>query len=465
VVLATVDTVAQAVSTMLDAALDDDAKELAVRRAGLRLLMRAWQIAWRMAAALAAAALPILAADALGLVPRMTGLDTLMRLDVIVAVSALAMLVGWAWRRRRGMAPVVLDAGVGVGDYGAGERMTHALAFSGPGTTRRLAGLDDRLHSRVLRDTASRPPVFVTSLARGGTTALLEALHRLPEMATHRYMDMPFVAAPLLWSRLRGSGRAGPSRERAHGDGMRIDLDSPEAFDEVFWMHLYPGHYRETGIVPWQARDHRPEAQAFLERHFRKIVRLRRPDAPGRARYLSKNNANIARLALLPRMFPDCDVVLALRDPAAHAASLHRQHLNFQALHAREPFVTRYMRDIGHLEFGALHRPILFDEALLAGHDPDRPDYWLAYWVSAFTAVVETADDTPGLHVVSQDDLRAEPTRTMGALLERLAVQAEGVAVASAFRSGPDQRPDALFDPGLLSRARALHAELDRRAV
>jgi hypothetical protein len=461
---------------MSDGALDDDAKERAVRRAGLRLIAQAFGVAWRVAAALLAAALPVLLADAIGLVAWRDGLATLMRVDFLVGVSLLALLAARPWRRRRAAGAAREEAGEEAGEeaeaagaarYGAGERMMHAMAFSGPVTTRALAGLDDRLASRVHRGPAGRPPVFVTSLARGGTTALLNALHGLPEVATHRYRDMPFMAAPVLWSRLSGPRRGGPERERAHGDGMRIGLESPEAFDEIFWMHFWPGHYREEGIAPWAAGDLKPEARAFLERHFRKIAHLRRPGAPERVRYLSKNNANIARLALLPVMFPGCDAVLALRDPAAHAASLHRQHLNFRKLHAEDAFTRRYMRDIGHLEFGALHRPILFDPGLLAGRDPARPDYWLAYWISAFEAVAG-AVGAPGarVHVVSQDALRAAPDRVMAALLERLALGGGADrGFAGFFRGTPDPRPDALFDAALLARARRVHDALAEGAL
>ena len=69
-------------------------------------------------------------------------------------------------------------------------------------------------------------------------------------------------------------------------------------------------------------------------------------------RYVSKNNANVARLPLLTEMFPDCSLVIALRRPSAHAASLLRQHENFLRLHKEDPFTKACMRDIGHLRPG-----------------------------------------------------------------------------------------------------------------
>jgi hypothetical protein len=382
-------TVTSGVTAMLDDSLDDDAKEKAVRVAGLSLLAGAWQVAWRFALALGAVAVPVLLADIAGIVPRAVSFAVLMRADFVAGVSIVAILLAWgAHRRNRRTA----GGETYSGGYGAGEKIIHALAFSGPGTLRVLARLDDWLFARTVAAVPETAPVFVTSLARGGTTALLNALHGLPGIATHRYCDMPFIAAPILWSKLAGRRRSVVERERAHGDGLSIGLQSPEAFDEVFWRLHWPMKYGEQKINLWHAADRKAEAQAFFARHFRKIVLLRRPDSTPDVRYLSKNNANIARLDLLREMFPGCGIVIALREPAAHAASLFRQHGNFSRLHAEDHFVLRYMRDIGHFEFGALHRPLAFDPGLLAPYALDDPNYWLAYWISAFEHVSRHAE-------------------------------------------------------------------------
>ena len=44
--------------------------------------------------------------------------------------------------------------------------------------------------------------VFVSGLARSGTTILLNALYESDEFASLSYKDMPFVLAPNLWSKL-----------------------------------------------------------------------------------------------------------------------------------------------------------------------------------------------------------------------------------------------------------------------
>lgn len=442
------------VTAMLDAGLDDDAKERAVRQAGLRLLKLSWQIGWRIVLALAAVGVPIVAASVTGMVAQEDSLGVLMRLDFIVIISLVAIALGIIFRRRKG-APA--DA-AGVNDassYGGGDRLLHALAFSGPRTQKALAGLDDNLFKRPIAEASDAPPIFITSLARGGTTALLNALHDHPEIATHRYVDMPFISAPMLWSRLAGKRAHIAERERSHADGMKIGLQSPEAFDEVFWMLQWPEKYHQTHIDLWQGEDFKAPAQAFLTRHFAKITKLRQPDSPGAVRYLSKNNANIARLPLLPQLFPGCQIVVPLREPSAHAASLYRQHKNFTRLHAEDAFSKRYMRDIGHLEFGELHHPMAFNLDFLKGRDLEKPDYWLAYWITCFETILE---HTNNLIFVKQDDLRSEPVRTMESLVQMLGLsQNQSKQWGNYFRNGPDSKQDKMFDASLLARAREVY--------
>ena len=44
--------------------------------------------------------------------------------------------------------------------------------------------------------------IFITGLARSGTTILLNALHKSNIFASLSYADMPFVLAPNLWSKI-----------------------------------------------------------------------------------------------------------------------------------------------------------------------------------------------------------------------------------------------------------------------
>ncbi|WP_299506621.1 sulfotransferase [uncultured Roseobacter sp.] len=439
-------------SAMLDSGLSDDEKEAAVRKAGIALIVGSGAIAWRLVACLAAAALPIYLAEFAGLSPAETVFDLMLRLDYIIGVSVALIVLVWLFKRKDPDKPQT--------GYGSGDRFLHMLAFSGPGIQKFAIRLEDMFLGRKIKGVADQPPVLVTSLARGGTTAVLNALHDLPGMVTHTYRDMPFATAPLLWSRLSAPLKREVARQkRAHGDGLSIDLDSPEAFDEIFWMLYWPGKYKSDRIPLWTPEDAKAEAAGVFRRMFRKMAVLR---GGGRGRYLSKNNANIARLQLLPEMFPDCGIVVLLRNPAAHAASLLRQHENFLTLQAEDDFVRRYMRDIGHLEFGQLHRPIGFDGFDPGAYDPRTPDYWLAYWIAAF---VQVQAHIAQCHILAQDDLRQTPDATMQALCKGLGIETGEIDFASYFRDTPDVTDRDVFDPALLAQADQLYATLAQYAV
>jgi len=430
--------------------MDDDAKEAAVRRVALHLLGASFGILWRLAVCVLAAAVPLWAADATGLAAFDAACAVM--LDPVFLIGSTLVLVTGVWAVHR-----LIGGRAEAGGYSEAERIFHMAAFARP-VQGMLMRLDERLFALSGRAGADLPPVFVTSIARGGTTAVLKALHGLPAVATHTYRDMPFITATWTWSRIsRLAGRRTDRRERAHGDGMEIDLDSPEAFDEVLWKYHWPAKYRGPVIETWTPQDADPRRSRSLARAFDRIVAQRR----GARVYVSKNNANLARLDVLPRMFPGCRIVVPLRRPGPHAASLLRQHRNFVAQQGADPFVKRYMADIGHHEFGLALKPLGLPGFDPAAHDPMTPDYWLAYWIAAFAHV---AAHRGSVEFVTQEDLRAAPEATMRGLLDRCGIPAEGAPdFATFFRPGPDETDESVFSPALLARAEAIHAQLAER--
>lgn len=96
-------TAAAALGAMRDAALDDDAKEMAARRAAISLLAAFLSIVWRTVVAVLASLAVIYAADAIGIVAADMVMRRLESWEFIVAatlvVTALYLLL--ARRRRR----------------------------------------------------------------------------------------------------------------------------------------------------------------------------------------------------------------------------------------------------------------------------------------------------------------------------------------------------------------------------
>ena len=303
--------------------------------------------------------------------------------------------------------------------YSRLDRWLHHLAFKAITPQKAMADIEESLFAARLEPLCVTRPVFVTSLPRAGTTLLLELLTGTGCFATHTYRDMPFVLCPLLWDRLSSGFRTSdPLRERAHGDGISINSDSPEAFEEILWKAFWPKNYRSDRILPWSARDRDVEFEDFYRSHMRKIIALRsacKPDASG-WRYASKNNANISRLPLLAALFPDCRIIIPVRNPWDHCRSLMSQHRRFTALHREDTFGRQYMEWLGHYEFGAALRPIDFGNWIesSAGQDPDHADFWLSYWQAAYQFVLAMAP--PNVIFLDYDRLCLMPGEGLAAL-------------------------------------------------
>jgi hypothetical protein len=277
---------------------------------------------------------------------------------------------------------------------------------------------------------------------------------------------MPFLLSPVLWDRLTRRFRVrAEAAERAHGDGLAVGADSPEAFEEVFWRRGFPHKVTREGIALWQEPD--DSFGAWLREQMRKVILLRQPDRLASARYVSKNNGNVARVPALAGLFPDAAILIPFREPLQQAISLWRQHERFTARHAADPFVRKYMSDLGHDEFGAAHRPILFPgfPALAGGRGPDTVDYWLAYWIAAFEHL--RGLDEPWF--LSYERLCQDPAAGLSRLTGLLELPADDEALGAAarvFRAPPAPRePDSPPDPALVERAGALHHELLARCL
>ena len=208
--------------------------------------------------------------------------------------------------------------------------------------------------------------VFIVGLARSGTTALLNGLYDSKQFSSITYADMPFVLSPNLWGSISGSHEHAPAMERLHGDGINVTSDSPEAFEEVFWMTF----------------DGSSNSQSTYFKEYVSLINKKYD----RSRYLSKNNQNIKRIELLSHIFPNAKILVVFRHPIEHCLSLYRQHKNFITIQNRDPFVLKYMNWIGHTEFGMTYKPLYFSG--IKNADPNDFNHWLEQWIFTYNRLL-----------------------------------------------------------------------------
>jgi hypothetical protein len=334
------------------------------------------------------------------------------------------------------------------------------MAFATPGVQITVAELEDKLFASRLAPIEISRPVFVTALPRSGTTMLLETLASLDEFTSHTYRRMPFVLCPLLWSKMsEGLRRDTVTQERAHQDGVFINLDSPEAFEEMIWMAFWKDQYGADRIKPWTRGD--AEFFDFMRSHMKKIISLAAPAADSPRRYLSKNNLNIARIGILAESFKDAAFLVPFRHPLQHAASLLRQHLNFLEVHRRDRFAREYMKGIGHFDFGENIRPVDFDGWLSrASHnDPTTLHFWIEYWIATYEYVAKFNSAS----LMCFEDLCSNPSTVLKAIGELLDVDdCTGLlSQTPRFHMPATHDIDAAFSAEpLVRRAQELYDEL-----
>ncbi len=450
-----------------DGALDDDAKETAMQRHALRSF---GLFLWIAGGALVALLLPLVGlwfADRLGWVDGDQVLDVTVSLPFLL-LSTLAGIAVWRWKAQQRRRQPALTATF-ENRYSASDRLLHQIAFSTADAQIAASHLEDRLHARRLARIPVKRPVFITALPRAGTTLLLELIDGMDEFVTHTYRRMPFVLTPLWWEKLSRPFRIdAPPQPRAHGDGMLVGLESPEAMEEVLWLAHWPEHYAEDLVHPWRAR--RVDA-AFAEefhQHIRKLIAAAGADrTAGEPRYISKNNLNIARVRWLPAMFPDARVLIPFRSPLQHAASLLRQHRNFLAIHARDAFARRYMAAIGHFDFGANLRPVNFDDWL--ADVPEAPtdlSFWLRYWAASYRSLLRVRDDR--VRFFDFDTFCREPAHALEVLGEFIEIADRPRLIAAHSRvHAPAAHPvdTTQVAPNLMRTAMQVHQELVARSL
>lgn len=265
-----------------------------------------------------------------------------------------------------------------MSDYGFLSRLLHRLALGVPAIAEASFDVEQAsLGPEAVAATTGRH-VFVSGLARSGTTVLMRSLFETGEFCSLTYRDMPFVLAPNLWSRITRTSRIDrDAAQRAHGDGVMVDFDSPEALEEVFWrVFCGPSYIGQDRLVEMRA-------SADTVQRFRRYVAaiLKRY---GSARYLSKNNNNIVRIGSLIEAFPSARIVVPFRDPLQQALSLLNQHRRFCQQHSTDKFTARYMTWLAHHEFGTDHRPFEWGIPVAQGLAPETLNYWLAQWIGVY---------------------------------------------------------------------------------
>ncbi|MBF0623426.1 MAG: sulfotransferase [Magnetococcales bacterium] len=289
-----------------------------------------------------------------------------------------------------------------------------------------LGNLETRLLENELRPLTIDRPIFLTGLARSGTTILLQLLSDTGAVVTHRYRDFPFLTIPVFWNRFTHLfARSSPPAERPHKDRIFITTDSPEAFEEPLWHLFFPHchHPKQSHLLDTEQKE--SAFSAFFRAHIRKLILVRGPAQGGR--YLSKGNYNFTRIPWLARQFPLARFIIPIRHPLSHVDSLVRQHQLFSTYARNDPRVATYLRSAGHFEFGPQRVPIcLSPEAcqpiLQAWQEGQDHLGYARQWVEVYRFVATLIDRynplADRIHLIKYEEFCSAPEQEFAKLLQ-----------------------------------------------
>jgi hypothetical protein len=293
-----------------------------------------------------------------------------------------------------------------------------------PRLWRRLGDIESEFLEEKIQKVSIESPIYISGLARSGTTILLELLADVPGVATHKYRDFPPVYTPYWWNWMleRVPRNNQQPQERAHKDRIAVTSESAEAMEEVLWMAFFTrAHSIDESDVLDSELDHEEFAR-FYRNHIRKLLLIRKGK-----RYLSKGNYNITRLGYIRKLFPDARFVLPIRNPVGHIASLIKQHELFLRNEEDNPRATSHLRRVGHFEFGAGLRPINTGDRKAAQNvvelwnSGQSVKGWARYWSQVYGFVLrmlETDEElAKSVLIVRYEDLCEFPEEIIRSLI------------------------------------------------
>lgn len=267
-----------------------------------------------------------------------------------------------------------------------------------------LGNIESYAYRKEIASVIIDRPIFITGLARSGSTMLLELLNRQPGLVSHRYCDFPFLTVPIVWNCFlnRAAAKVSPAIPRAHRDQIRITPDSPEGMEEILWQRYSAGANGTT----------EPRFLRFYQEHVKKLLWLR-----GGTRYVAKNNFHLDRIPALLKIFPDAQFVIPIRHPIAHVQSLVSQHARFCEYAQLDKRTAFMMATAGHYEFG----PQRSARRITAGCTEEIEQSWAAgdnvtgyalLWAAVYERVLQwlnCAELGRSMVIVSYEEFCSQP--------------------------------------------------------
>lgn len=309
--------------------------------------------------------------------------------------------------------------------------------------------IESLLYNKEILNKKLSELVFITGLARAGTTALFNAIYQTNDFASLTYANMPFLLMPNLWKELSPKTKS-ILVERAHNDGILIAENSPEAFDEYFWKVFLNDSYIKSNKLLFHSINENIKLEYLI---YIKLICIN----TNKNKYLSKNNNNILRIDSISTIHPNTKIIVVFRNPLEQAKSLLKQHLNFSDLHLKDPFSLSYFNYLGHYEFGLNHKTFYFPENPIINFDTKSLNYWLQIWRNYYTYILKIIHKN--MYFVSFEDVCSKP-EIVSNYLSALLMPINNIELNSYI---PKSQNELTFDEELKLSCDSLYKDLQTK--
>ena len=265
-------------------------------------------------------------------------------------------------------------------------------------------------------------PVYITGLARAGSTILLEFLSKSKEAATHRYTDFPAIYTPYFWGSFLDKvlPKNPKEQERPHKDGIMITLSSPESMEEMLWRSFFKNLHnpKKNSILSNNVKNDKFEK--FYKEHLKKIILKR-----GSTRYISKANYNLTRIPYIKKLFPTAKSILLVRDPKKHIASFIKTDKYVSDIQKKHPLVLSHFNKSAHFEYGLNKKPVNCgsdnSDIMELFKSGENVRAWARYWsrINRYLFEISNSKELAGSTLlIKYEDLCSKPELTLKKIID-----------------------------------------------